>query len=401
MRARAARGSARVSGLWRDAHRDVGQYETAERITTVKADVSRRAPRPAEVPLCVQRRGGHGARAADADPGRPVYAGVCGGRGRREVHRSSPARAPGADDGARGPDRRLADAVGSDPGPGAPPRAHLRGARPARARRAGDPCRRDALAAARVGTAPAAGTVWGVHRRPSPSIASCPGNPRRRAARSSAATAGPSVVDGYAVYEVLARDGPGLRARALLGAHETQVRGERRPLADGVCRDRRTDRRSLRRRAARAAARFPATPRNAGAAAPAAAGALAPDPRSHLDVGDRASRLAAQRFGKAVRYMLERWTGLTRFLDNPRIPLDNNADRTGAARPGRRPEESLRLEVAARHAGRGALLHAVRVGEARGRRPPRVSPARGSKSPSPSPAPSRCPRRSRSTAPAA
>src|SRR5258706_16355876 len=29
-------------------------------------------------------------------------------------------------------------------------------------------------------------------------------------------------------------------------------------------------------------------------------------------------------FGKAVRYMLERWTGLTRFVENPRIPLDNN-----------------------------------------------------------------------------
>jgi len=30
-------------------------------------------------------------------------------------------------------------------------------------------------------------------------------------------------------------------------------------------------------------------------------------------------------FGKAVRYMLERWEGLTRFVSDPRIPLDNNA----------------------------------------------------------------------------
>jgi transposase len=30
-------------------------------------------------------------------------------------------------------------------------------------------------------------------------------------------------------------------------------------------------------------------------------------------------------FGKAVRYMLERWEGLTRFVQDPRIPLDNNA----------------------------------------------------------------------------
>jgi transposase len=30
-------------------------------------------------------------------------------------------------------------------------------------------------------------------------------------------------------------------------------------------------------------------------------------------------------FGKAVRYMLERWAGLTRFVEDPRVPLDNNA----------------------------------------------------------------------------
>src|SRR5204863_4309430 len=30
-------------------------------------------------------------------------------------------------------------------------------------------------------------------------------------------------------------------------------------------------------------------------------------------------------FGKAVRYMLERWDGLTRFVEDPRIPADNNA----------------------------------------------------------------------------
>jgi hypothetical protein len=35
--------------------------------------------------------------------------------------------------------------------------------------------------------------------------------------------------------------------------------------------------------------------------------------------------LPRSELGKAVRYMLERWTGLTRFLDNPCISLDNNA----------------------------------------------------------------------------
>ena len=29
-------------------------------------------------------------------------------------------------------------------------------------------------------------------------------------------------------------------------------------------------------------------------------------------------------FGKAVGYVLSHWTGLTRFLENPTVPLDNN-----------------------------------------------------------------------------
>jgi transposase len=61
---------------------------------------------------------------------------------------------------------------------------------------------------------------------------------------------------------------------------------------------------------------------------------------------------------EGVRYMLERWTGLTRFVENPRIPLDNNG-RARTARPGRRPEKSLRLPLAARHAGRRPFLHAL------------------------------------------
>jgi transposase len=38
--------------------------------------------------------------------------------------------------------------------------------------------------------------------------------------------------------------------------------------------------------------------------------------------------------GKAVRYMLERWTGLTRFVTNPRILLDNNAAERALRGPG-------------------------------------------------------------------
>jgi hypothetical protein len=38
-------------------------------------------------------------------------------------------------------------------------------------------------------------------------------------------------------------------------------------------------------------------------------------------------------FGKAVRYVVERWTGLTRFVDDPRIPVDNNAIERGLRGP--------------------------------------------------------------------
>ena len=35
--------------------------------------------------------------------------------------------------------------------------------------------------------------------------------------------------------------------------------------------------------------------------------------------------LPRSEFGNLVRYILERWTGLTGFLDDPLVPLDNNA----------------------------------------------------------------------------
>ncbi|MCP4900763.1 MAG: transposase [bacterium] len=35
--------------------------------------------------------------------------------------------------------------------------------------------------------------------------------------------------------------------------------------------------------------------------------------------------LPRSKMGKALAYMLKLWKGLTRFLDYPRIPLDNNA----------------------------------------------------------------------------
>jgi transposase len=43
--------------------------------------------------------------------------------------------------------------------------------------------------------------------------------------------------------------------------------------------------------------------------------------------------------GKAISYMLGLWPGLTRFLNDPRIPLDNNATERGLP-PLPRPEPS-------------------------------------------------------------
>jgi len=43
----------------------------------------------------------------------------------------------------------------------------------------------------------------------------------------------------------------------------------------------------------------------------------------------RQRALPESSLGKAISYMLGLWTGLTRFLDDPRIPLDNNATERG------------------------------------------------------------------------
>ena len=51
-------------------------------------------------------------------------------------------------------------------------------------------------------------------------------------------------------------------------------------------------------------------------------------------------------FGKAVCYMLERWTGLTRFVENARILLDNNV-----------PERALRGPVVSRKNHYGSRSH--------------------------------------------
>jgi len=48
--------------------------------------------------------------------------------------------------------------------------------------------------------------------------------------------------------------------------------------------------------------------------------------------------------GNAAAYVVANWERLTRFLDDPKIPLDSNAAERGI-RPSRWPSQSLRLEI--------------------------------------------------------
>ena len=133
---RAPARSTRVSGVWRGRDRDDRPVRSIGARDDGRAHVSRGAASAAEVSLRVQRRGRDRPRSRADDPRGPLRAGVCG-RGRcRQIRGSSAARTAGADDGPRGPGRRLADAVGSAARPGGTSGAHPRGAcGSARARR--------------------------------------------------------------------------------------------------------------------------------------------------------------------------------------------------------------------------------------------------------------------------
>ena len=174
------------------------------------------------------------------------------------------------------------------------------------------------------GTAPAAGTVWGIH---APTVAFyriLPGKSAEEGRQLLGTYRGVAVVDGYAVYEVLARAGPDLTLAhcwahtkrkydeiaehwptacahigTLIGELYTIERLVPRPFPGDA--DAQADRHRLRQERSR-----PILDRIWEWAT--------------VQVG-----LPRSDFGKAVRYMVERWAGLTRFVDDPRIPLDNNA----------------------------------------------------------------------------
>src|SRR6266850_2532212 len=135
---------------------------------------------------------------------------------------------------------------------------------------------------------------------------------------------GIAVVDGYAVYAVLARDGPGFTL-AHCWAHTKRHFDEivdQWPLACAEIGALIGDLYAIERLVP---CPFPGD---------AAAQALRQQLRHERSrpVLDQIWQWATVQvglprsdFGKAVRYMLERWEGLTRCMADPRIPLDNNA----------------------------------------------------------------------------
>jgi transposase len=171
---------------------------------------------------------------------------------------------------------------------------------------------------------PAKGTVWTV-RSPTVSFYRIlPGKSADEGRQVLNGYRGTVVADGFAVYEVLARDGPAFTlthcwshakrkyeeiaeywpvACAEIGALIGELYAIERLVpgpfpGDQAAQDLRRQLRQERSRPVLDRIRQWAT----------------------VQVG-----LPRSDFGKAVRYMLERWAGLTRFVDDPCVPLDNNA----------------------------------------------------------------------------
>jgi len=171
---------------------------------------------------------------------------------------------------------------------------------------------------------PAAGTVWTVRTPTESFYRILSGKSADEGRLVLAGFRGTAVVDGFAVYEVLARDGPGFTL-AHCWAHAKRKYGNIADQWPVACAE-----------ISALIGELYAIERLVPGAFPGDAEAQAL--RQHLrhersqPVLDHIWHWATVQvglprsdFGKAVRYMLERWDGLTRFITDPRIPLDNNA----------------------------------------------------------------------------
>lgn len=132
------------------------------------------------------------------------------------------------------------------------------------------------------------------------------------------------MVDGYQVYESLARDGPGLQL-VNCWAH---VRRKFKDISENfptAC----SQILALIRRLYEVEREVPGPFPGTAEAQQERARLRAEKSRGILDEilgwAHTSVGLPRSALGAAVRYMLKRWEGLTRFVDNPRLPLDNNA----------------------------------------------------------------------------
>jgi transposase len=171
---------------------------------------------------------------------------------------------------------------------------------------------------------PSAGTVWSVHAPTVSFYRILPGKSATEGREVLAGYTGIVVADGFAVYEVLARDGPGF-ALAHCWAHTKRKFDDIAEAWPTACAEIGALIGEL-----YAIERLVPRPFPGETEAQALRRQLRAE-RSQT-VLDRIWRWATEQaglprsdFGKAVRYMLERWAGLTRFVSDPRIPLDNNA----------------------------------------------------------------------------
>jgi transposase len=173
-------------------------------------------------------------------------------------------------------------------------------------------------------SSPSAGTVWGVHAPTVSFYRILPGKSADEGLQVLGGYRGTVVVDGFAVYEVLARDGPGL-VLAHCWAHTKRKYDDIADQWSIACAEIRALIGEL-----YAIERLVPGPFPGDASAQTLRQQLRKE-RSRPILGRIWQWATVQvglprsDFGKAVRYMLERWAGLTRFVEDPRIPLDNNA----------------------------------------------------------------------------
>lgn len=170
-------------------------------------------------------------------------------------------------------------------------------------------------------------TAWTVWARTTPKIAHysiLPSKSRKAAEHLFEGYVGTIVVDGYQVYESLARDGPELKL-ANCWAHALRKFGDIRDDFPKECAAIISWIADLYRVEADIEGPFPgdadAQSRRKALRKEKSAPILeAIRHWAHVTVG-----LPRSSLGVAVRYMLKRWEALTRFVEDPRIPLDNNA----------------------------------------------------------------------------